>query len=114
MHPITWDFHFYCLKLDFFKLVDGSNPATDWQGLHTVDKSIVVHNPENGWIQNCNSTPFTASGAYSPKPEKFPAYMAPDAENFGGVHAYALATAQPGFLNAKTCKAEVSWDLIFV
>lgn len=72
---------------DFSQPVDGSNPATDWQGLHTVDESILILNPENGWIQNCNSTPFTAAAEFSPKKENYPAYMAPDAENFRGVHA---------------------------
>ncbi|HEY5654380.1 MAG TPA: penicillin acylase family protein, partial [Woeseiaceae bacterium] len=46
--------------------------------------------PPNGWIQNCNSTPFTAAGAFSPKRENYPVYMAPDAENFRGVHAVRL------------------------
>jgi acyl-homoserine lactone acylase PvdQ len=74
-------------EFDFAKPVDGSNPATDWQGLHTVNESILILNPENGWIQNCNSTPFTAAAEFSPKKEDYPAYMAPDAENFRGVHA---------------------------
>lgn len=72
---------------DFSKPVDGSNPETDWQGLHTVDESIIILNPATGWIQNCNSTPFTAAGDQSPKKEFFPAYMAPDQENFRGIHA---------------------------
>jgi acyl-homoserine-lactone acylase len=74
-------------EFDFSKPVDGSNPATDWQGLHTVDESILILNPGNGWIQNCNSTPFTAAAAFSPKKEDYPAYMAPDAENYRAVHA---------------------------
>jgi acyl-homoserine-lactone acylase len=74
-------------EFDFSKPVDGSDPATDWQGLHTVDESIVILNPENGWIQNCNSTPFTAAAEFSPKKEDYPVYMAPDAENFRAVHA---------------------------
>ncbi|GAB3223380.1 penicillin acylase family protein [Algoriphagus aestuariicola] len=74
-------------EFDFSKPVDGSNPATDWQGLHSVDESILILNPENGWIQNCNSTPFTAAGDFSPKREDYPVYMAPDAENFRAVHA---------------------------
>jgi acyl-homoserine-lactone acylase len=74
-------------EFDFSKPVDGSNPATDWQGLHTVDESILLLNPENGWIQNCNSTPFTAAAEFSPKREDYPVYMAPDAENFRAVHA---------------------------
>ncbi|WP_343854983.1 acylase [Algoriphagus jejuensis] len=74
-------------EYDFSKPVDGSNPETDWQGLHTVDESILILNPGNGWIQNCNSTPFTAAAEFSPKREDYPAYMAPDAENFRAVHA---------------------------
>ena len=74
-------------SFDYSQPVDGSNPATDWQGLHTVNEIITVVNPENGWLQNCNSTPFTAAGPYSPLREDYPRYMAPDDENFRGVHA---------------------------
>jgi acyl-homoserine-lactone acylase len=74
-------------EFDFSKPVDGSNPDTDWQGLHTVDESIVILNPATNWIQNTNSTPFTAAAEYSPKPENYPAYMAPDLENFRALHA---------------------------
>ena len=74
-------------EFDFSEPVDGSNPETDWQGLHTVDEIVTVVNPQNGWIQNCNSTPFTAAGAFSPVREDYPVYMAPDAENYRGVHA---------------------------
>ncbi|WP_297336330.1 acylase [Algoriphagus sp.] len=75
---------------DFSRPVDGSNPSTDWQGLHPVEESITLLNPESGWIQNCNSTPFTAAGQYSPKREDYPVYMAPDQENFRGIHAVSL------------------------
>jgi len=74
-------------RFDYSKPVDGSDPATDWQGLHTVDEIVTVLNPPNGWIQNCNSTPFTAAGPYSPKREDYPFYMAPDMENYRGIHA---------------------------
>ncbi|MEM1142416.1 MAG: acylase [Pseudomonadota bacterium] len=77
-------------NFDFSQPVDGSDPATDWQGLHTVDEVITVLNPQNGWLQNCNSTPFTAAGSFSPKKEDYPRYMAPDPENFRAVHALAL------------------------
>jgi len=79
-------------QFDFSQPVDGSNPATDWQGLHTVDEIITLLNPENGWIQNCNSTPFTAAAEFSPKPEDYPVYMAPDAESFRGIHAVNMLT----------------------
>lgn len=86
-------------EFDFSKPVDGSNPATDWQGLHTVDESIVILNPGTGWIQNCNSTPFNAAGEFSPKAENYPFYMAPDAENFRGVHAVKVLSELDGKLN---------------
>ncbi len=81
-------------RFDYSKPVDGSNPATDWQGLHTVDEIVTVLNPENGWLQNCNSTPFTAAGQFSPKREDYPVYMAPDAESFRGIHAVKVLTGQ--------------------
>lgn len=82
---------------DYSKPVDGSDPATDWQGLHTVDEIVTLLNPENGWIQNCNSTPFTAAAEFSPKRESYPVYMAPDAENFRGIHAVRVLTGQSDF-----------------
>ncbi|TDB64071.1 penicillin acylase family protein [Arundinibacter roseus] len=72
---------------DWSKPVDGSTSATEWKGLHPVSESVHVYNPNSGWLQNCNSTPFTVAGKESPNPEKFPAYMAPDGENFRGVNA---------------------------
>ena len=77
-------------SFDYSRPVDGSNPATDWQGLHTVDENIFVFNPPNGWIQNCNSTPFTSAAEYSPKEEDYPYYMARYPENFRGIHAIPL------------------------
>ena len=81
-------------QFDYSKPVDGSDPATDWQGLHSVDETVTVFNPPNGWLQNCNSTPFTAAGQHSPNPDDYPAYMAPDAENFRAVHAVRVLTDQ--------------------
>ena len=77
--------------------VDGSNPATDWQGLHTVDENILVLNPSNGWIQNCNSTPYTAALENSPKREDYPEYMSLDRENFRGIHAIELLKGRSGY-----------------
>lgn len=77
-------------QFDYTKPVDGSNPATDWQGLHPVEEAITVMNPPNGWIQNCNSTPFTSAGENSPKIENYPRYMYSAPENFRGVNAVRL------------------------
>jgi len=80
-------------QFDYRLPVDGSNPATDWQGLHPVEEIIWIKNPGNGWIQNCNSTPFTSAAEYSPKEENYPSYMARESENFRGVHAIRVLSA---------------------
>jgi acyl-homoserine lactone acylase PvdQ len=77
--------------------VDGSNKATDWQGLHEVDECIHLFNPGNGWIQNCNSTPFTSAAEFSPKKQDYPYYMATEPENFRGVHAIKVLTNRSGY-----------------
>lgn len=77
--------------------LDGSNPATEWKGLHSVNEMIHVYNPATGWIQNCNSTPFTVSGTSSPDKNKFPKYMSPDAENARGIHAIRVLENESQF-----------------
>ncbi|MEI9921494.1 MAG: penicillin acylase family protein [Bacteroidota bacterium] len=67
--------------------VDGSVSANDWKGFHTIDEIIQLKNSANGWIQNCNSTPFTAASDNSPKKENYPAYMAPDGQNYRAINA---------------------------
>ncbi len=82
---------------NFSESVNGSDPKTDWQGLHTVDETILLLNPQNGWIQNCNSTPFTAALEFSPKKVDYPNYMSVDQENFRGIHAIELLTDKSGY-----------------
>ena len=84
-------------KFDWNEPVDGSNPQTEWQGFHAVSELVQVHNPASGFIQNCNSTPFTVSGASSPAPTKYPAYMAPDAENYRGLNAVRVLSGKTKF-----------------
>ena len=77
------------------KPVDGSIAATEWQGLHPLNELINIKNPANGWIQNCNSSPFTAAGpTYSPQKEKFPKYMAPNGDNFRGIRAVQILSKE--------------------
>jgi len=77
--------------------VDGSNPSTEWNGLHAVKESVHIYNPASGWIQNCNATPFTVSGEYSPDKSKYPAYMAPDAQNARGINAERVLKRENSF-----------------
>ena len=72
---------------DFTHPVDGSNPATEWQGPHALADTITLLNPPNGYIFNTNNWPFSAAGASSPKRENYPAYMWTKGENPRGIHA---------------------------
>ncbi|MFN8355421.1 MAG: penicillin acylase family protein [Spirosomataceae bacterium] len=92
-------------SLNWSKLMDGSTSATEWKGLHKVDETVHIYNPSNGWIQNCNSTPFTGSGSQSPKKEDFPRYMAPDGENFRGVNAVRVLGSKTGYTLDKVIEA---------
>jgi acyl-homoserine-lactone acylase len=74
-------------KFDWKHPVDGSDPATEWHGLHEVKDTITLFNPKNGWIQNTNNWPYTAAGPYSPKAKDYPAYMSMNPENARGIHA---------------------------
>lgn len=77
-------------KLNWSKVMDGTTPATQWKGLHEVSEIVHSYNPVNGWLQNCNSTPYTVAGANSPKEENYLPYMAPDGESFRGLNAVRL------------------------
>jgi acyl-homoserine lactone acylase PvdQ len=82
-------------SFDWNQPVDGTTKATDWKGLHTLNETIHLYNPQSGFIQNCNATPFTASGNSSPKKQRYPAYMSTEPENFRGITAARLlANAQ--------------------
>lgn len=92
-------------NLNWGKVLDGTTSATEWKGLHKVSEIVHVYNPSTGWIQNCNSTPFTVSGDASPKKKDYPAYMAPDGENFRGVNAVRVLSYEGKFNIDKTIKA---------
>ncbi|MCB2408468.1 penicillin acylase family protein [Hymenobacter lucidus] len=84
-------------QFDWSLPVDGSNPKTEWQGLHKVEELVQTMNPTSGWLQNCNSTPFTVAGPSSPAKSKYPAYMAPDAENYRGINAVRVLSRKTSF-----------------
>jgi acyl-homoserine lactone acylase PvdQ len=77
--------------------VTGNTAATEWKGLHKLDETIHLYNPASGWIQNCNSTPYTSSGSSSPKKENYPFYMATEPENFRGINAARLLQKENAF-----------------
>jgi acyl-homoserine lactone acylase PvdQ len=92
-------------SFDWSKPVDGSIKATEWKGLHKLDETIHLYNPASGWIQNCNSTPFTSSGSSSPRKADYPAYMSTEAENFRGINAVRVLSKENSFTPDKLIAA---------
>jgi acyl-homoserine lactone acylase PvdQ len=39
--------------------VDGSIPATEWQGLLNIDETPHLLNPQSGWLYNSNNAPWS-------------------------------------------------------
>ena len=77
-------------RFDYTKPVDGSDPATDWKGLHTLDSLPNAVDPDIGWVKNTNNWPWTAAGKDSPRAKDYPRYMDQTGENWRGVHADKL------------------------
>jgi acyl-homoserine-lactone acylase len=84
-------------KFDWTKPVDGSNTATEWGPVLTVDESPLVHNPATGWLYNTNNWPYTAAGANSPKASQFAKYVDAYGENPRGVHAIRVLEGKKNF-----------------
>jgi len=84
-------------RFDYTRPVDGSDPATDWKGLHTVEESPNVINPSTGFVVNTNNWPYSAAGAASPRQEDYPRYMDSGIENPRGINALRLLEGKTDF-----------------
>uniref|UniRef100_UPI0026F1ABC6 penicillin acylase family protein n=1 Tax=Sandarakinorhabdus limnophila TaxID=210512 RepID=UPI0026F1ABC6 len=84
-------------KFNWKKPVDGSDPATDWQGEHSLDQLPSVANPGTGFVFNVNNWPWTAAGKDSPKQAAFPRYMDYAGENPRGPNALRLLSGDKKF-----------------
>jgi acyl-homoserine lactone acylase PvdQ len=62
-------------RFDWTKPVDGSDPATEWQGVLSIDETPGLLNPPNGWLYNSNNWPWSAAGVNSPKKNDYPEYV---------------------------------------
>jgi acyl-homoserine-lactone acylase len=84
-------------RFDYTRAVDGSDPATDWKGLHSLASLPNVIRPKVGWVHNTNDWPWSAAGPDSPKAANYPKYMDQAGWNFRGVHADTLLTGRSGW-----------------
>lgn len=74
-------------KFDWTKPVDGSDPATDYKGLLSVDESPNLIDPKSGWLYNSNNWPWSNAGPSSLKQSDFPKYVDNGYESARGLHA---------------------------
>ena len=85
--------------VDFTKPVDGSDPRTEWQGLHTMGEIITLKNPASGFLYNTNDWPWFAAGTggASPDSARFPKYMNASGFQPRGPHALRVLEGKTGF-----------------
>lgn len=84
-------------RFDWTKPVDGSDPATEWNGLLTVDETPHLLNPRSGWLYNSNNWPWSGAGTSSLKKEDYPAYVETGRESARGLHAVKVLENKKDF-----------------
>ena len=84
-------------RFDYTRPVDGSDPATDWKGMHALTEAPHLLDPAAGFVFNTNNWPWTAAGPDSPKRTAYPKYMDQAGENPRGQHATLLLTGKHDF-----------------
>jgi acyl-homoserine-lactone acylase len=84
-------------RFDYTHPVDGSNPATDWGPLMSVDEIPHLLNPKSGWLENVNNWPWSGAGESSLKQADFPAYVEQGSETSRGIHAVRVLSHRRDF-----------------
>jgi acyl-homoserine-lactone acylase len=74
-------------RFDYTKPLDGSDPATNWQRLMTIDQVPHLLNPKSGFLFNVNDSPWNGAGASSLRKADYPAYVERGIESARGLHA---------------------------
>ncbi len=98
-------------RFDWTKPVDGSDTATDYRGVLSVDETPHLLNPRSGWLYNSNNWPWSAAGPDSPKRRDFPAYVETGGEESPrGHHALRVLPGRKDFTPVSlTAAAFDSW-----
>lgn len=100
-------------KFDWTKPVDGSDPATDYKGLLSVDESPSLFNPASGWLYNSNNWPWSAAGQSSLRQVDYPNYVDNGIESARGLHAIKVLENKRDFtlesLNTAAYDSYLTW-----
>ena len=96
-------------RFDYTKPVDGSNPATAWHGVLTLDETPHLLNPKSGYIYNSNDAPWNAAGPGTLKKSDFPAYVEKGGESARGLHAIRVLNDKHDF-TLDTLLSSVAFD----
>jgi acyl-homoserine-lactone acylase len=98
--------------IDFTRPVDGSDPRTEWQGLHATSDLIALRNPTTGFLYNSNDWPWQAAGTTGASPDstRYPRYMNASGFQWRGPHAIRVLEGKTGFtLDGLIAAAYDSW-----
>jgi len=91
---------------DWTKPVDGSDTATAYHGILSLDESPNAVNPPVGWVYNSNNWPWSVGGPDSPKRTDFPKYVERGTyETPRGHHALRLLGGHPHHLGISSLTA---------
>lgn len=96
-------------QFDWTKPVDGSNPATGWGPLLTLDETPHLLNPKSGWLYNSNDAPWNAAGPGSLKKSDYPVYVETGGESARGLHAVGVLSKNNN-LTIDTLLSSVAFD----
>jgi acyl-homoserine lactone acylase PvdQ len=84
-------------QFNYTQPVDGSNPATDWQGLMSLEHIPQLKNPHSGWLSNVNNAPWWGAGESSLKKADYPPYVEQSGETSRGVHMIRVMNNRKNF-----------------
>jgi acyl-homoserine-lactone acylase len=81
-------------SFDWSQPVDGSDPRTEWRGIHPFDELPQLANPPSGWMQNCNGTPFLLTDVGNLIPARYPKYMATEPDTVRAMQSRKILVEQ--------------------
>ncbi len=97
-------------RFDFTQPVDGSDPATDWHGLLSLEQTPHLLDPKSGFLFNVNDSPWNGAGASSLRRQDYPAYVETGSESARGLHAMRVLEGKKDFtLDSLTAAAYDSY-----